>query len=143
MKTKQEGIGLIKKCESLELTPYLDDVGVWTIGYGHTKNVDASTPPITEKEAEELLRQDLEGFERQLNIQFSGLSQNKFDALVSLVFNIGYPHFAKSRLYQLIIKNPKDKYISSEWIEFRNAGGIYFRGLLLRRLDELKLYYRN
>ena len=39
MQISKEGICLIKKFEGCELEAYQDAVGVWTIGYGHTKNV--------------------------------------------------------------------------------------------------------
>ena len=39
MKISKEGIALIKKFEGLELEAYQDSVGVWTIGWGHTKDV--------------------------------------------------------------------------------------------------------
>ena len=39
MKISDEGIALIKKYEGCELKAYLCPAGVWTIGYGHTKNV--------------------------------------------------------------------------------------------------------
>ena len=39
MKISKEGIALIKKFEGIELQAYQDSVGVWTIGYGHTKGV--------------------------------------------------------------------------------------------------------
>ena len=37
MNTSEEGISLIKNYEGCELESYQDSVGVWTIGYGHTK----------------------------------------------------------------------------------------------------------
>ena len=39
MNISKEGIALIKKFEGIELQAYQDSVGVWTIGYGHTKGV--------------------------------------------------------------------------------------------------------
>ena len=39
MNISQEGIALIKKFEGCELKAYQDSVGVWTIGFGHTKGV--------------------------------------------------------------------------------------------------------
>ena len=39
MKTSAEGIALIKKFEGCELESYICPAGVWTIGYGTTKNV--------------------------------------------------------------------------------------------------------
>tara|TARA_R110000782_G_scaffold2454_3_gene9582 strand:- start:2520 stop:2648 length:129 start_codon:yes stop_codon:yes gene_type:complete len=39
MNASEEGIELIKNFEGCELKAYQDSVGVWTIGYGHTKEV--------------------------------------------------------------------------------------------------------
>ena len=39
MRTSQTGIDLLKFFEGCELKAYQDSVGVWTIGYGHTKDV--------------------------------------------------------------------------------------------------------
>ena len=40
MNTSAEGIALIKKFEGCELKAYQCSAGVWTIGYGHTKDVE-------------------------------------------------------------------------------------------------------
>jgi len=40
MKISVEGLALIKKFEGLELNAYQCAAGVWTIGYGHTKDVN-------------------------------------------------------------------------------------------------------
>ena len=40
MHTSEEGIALLKHFEGCELNAYQDSVGVWTIGYGHTKGVE-------------------------------------------------------------------------------------------------------
>jgi lysozyme len=37
--TNNAGLQLIESFEGLRLTSYQDSVGVWTIGYGHTKGV--------------------------------------------------------------------------------------------------------
>ncbi|WP_273755884.1 lysozyme, partial [Bartonella sp. MM73XJBT.G] len=66
-KISQEGLALIKQWEGLRLNAYKDAIGVWTIGYGHTNS--AGKPfvhkgmTMTEKQAEDLLRQDLRQFE--------------------------------------------------------------------------------
>ena len=39
MKCSEKGKNLIKKFENCKLTAYKDSKGVYTIGYGHTKNV--------------------------------------------------------------------------------------------------------
>ena len=40
MEISQEGVSLIKKFEGCELEAYKCSAGVWTIGYGRTKNVE-------------------------------------------------------------------------------------------------------
>ena len=39
MQISEEGISLIKSYEGCRLEAYQDSVEVWTIGYGHTKDV--------------------------------------------------------------------------------------------------------
>ena len=62
MKISQEGIALIKKFEGCELNAYQCSANVWTIGYGHTKEV-AENNECSMEEAEEILVADLEEFE--------------------------------------------------------------------------------
>ena len=58
MKISKEGIALIKKFEGIELQAYQDSVGVWTIGYGHTKGVKEGDN-ISLKQAEKCLKKNL------------------------------------------------------------------------------------
>ncbi len=39
MNISEEGISLIKNYEGCKLEAYQDSVGVWTIGFGHIKDV--------------------------------------------------------------------------------------------------------
>jgi lysozyme len=142
MKTSEAGYNLIKKWETCVLTPYQDSVGVWTIGYGHTNTATQAMQPITVAQAIVLLKEDIRIVEAFINLWIPGLRQCQFDALVALLFNIGASaKFRKTNLYNLLKKTPDDKHIADEWIEFRNAGGKYLRGLMRRRFDELSLYY--
>ena len=96
--TSQAGIDLIKSFENCELTAYQDVAGVWTIGYGHTAGVYAGMT-ITQAQAEEFLRSDLKTAENAVNGKVTyPLTQNMFDALVSLTFNIGSGNFGSSTL---------------------------------------------
>ena len=89
MKTSQNGINLIKKYEGCRLTAYKCPAGLWTIGYGHTKNVK-SGQKITQKQAENFLKQDLKTFEKGVEKAVKvRLNQNQFDALVSFAYNCG------------------------------------------------------
>ena len=87
--------------EGCRLTTYRDDVGVPTIGVGHTGR--AGPPPvtlgmtITRQEAEAIFAADLAPFEAAVRHAVSAtLTSNQFDALVSLAFNIGVHGFAGS-----------------------------------------------
>ena len=92
MKTSEKGLKLIKEFEGLRLEPYKCDVGVWTIGYGHTKGINQNTKPITKEQAEDFLKDDLKFFEGLVNNKKyvpQQINQNQFDALVSFTFNLG------------------------------------------------------
>ena len=54
MSISPAGINLIKKWEGFRGSAYLDPVGIWTIGYGHTKGVKPGQV-ISESEALNLL----------------------------------------------------------------------------------------
>ena len=78
----QNGLNLLKQCEGCKLDAYQDGGGVWTIGYGTTKNVHQGMS-ITQDQAESLLLGDLASFIATVNHNASvSLSQNEFDALV-------------------------------------------------------------
>jgi len=143
MKTSQKGIDLIKKWESFKAEAYLCPAGVWTQGYGHTRTVNQHSQIITEHTAEELLRTDLYIVEQQLKplLKDITLTQHQYDAIVSFCFNLGVGAFKRSKAFKYMQDDTNDKHIADSWITFRNAGGKYLRGLLLRRLDELKMYY--
>ena len=140
MKTSDKGIDLIKKYEGLRLNAYLDAVGVWTIGYGHTLNVK-STDVIDKAQAEYFLRQDVEFAEKEVNRHNLNINQNQFDALVSFVFNLGVGNFARSTLLRKIKSNPNDPTIRKEFERWIYAGGKVLNGLARRRREEAELYF--
>ena len=143
MKISQKGIDLIKKWESFKAEAYLCPAGVWTQGYGHTRTVNKHSQIITERTAEEFLRVDLLIIKGGLSPLLKGitLSQQQYDAIVSFCFNLGVGAFQRSTAYNEILINPDGKRVADSWIQYRNAGGRFLRGLLLRRLDELTMYY--
>jgi len=143
MKISQNGIDLIKKFEGCELKSYKCPAGVWTIGYGHTHDVHEGME-ITEKEAEKMLIDDLSGeYEYYVNNYSLNINQNRFDALVSFVYNLGPRNFSKSTLLKKIIKNPDDLSIVSEFMKWTKAGGKVLEGLRKRRLAESELYFKK
>jgi lysozyme len=93
-----ETLRLIKQWEGLRLEAYLCQAGKWTIGWGHTRTA-APGMVITEERAEELLRQDLTGFERGIERLITvPLTDNQFGALVSWAFNVGLGNVETSTL---------------------------------------------
>ena len=87
--------------EGCRLTAYRDSVGVPTIGVGHTGR--AAPPPVamgmtvTRAEADRIFAADLAPFEAAVAGAVPGrLTQNQFDALVSLAFNVGTRGFVGS-----------------------------------------------
>jgi lysozyme len=141
MKTSVEGKNLIKKFEGLRLSAYQCSAGVWTIGYGHTGGVKPDAV-ITEAEAEALLEADLERYEAAVNAAgIPSVTQNQFDALASLCYNIGEAAFGKSTLRRLAKVNPNDTRIKYEFMKWVNAGGKPIEGLRKRREQEAELYF--
>lgn len=96
MKVSQRGLDLIKKFEGYPHNgyPYRDPVGVWTIGYGTTringKPVTESTPRLSQNEALKLLKDQLNSsYEPTIRDLDLADNQNRYDALVSFVYNVG------------------------------------------------------
>ena len=144
MKTSTAGIDLIKSFEGLELQAYIDAVGVPTIGYGHTKTVtkkDVSyRKKITEAQALELLRKDLEVFEEAVErLVVVQLTQNQFDALVSFTYNLGEGNLQKSTLLKKV-----NAFLfaqaAEEFAKWNKAGGKVLNGLTRRREAERKMF---
>ncbi|NMH88790.1 lysozyme [Flavivirga algicola] len=98
-KTSTKGVNFIKEWESFRPNAYNDSEGYCTIGYGHLiakKKCENITIPeafkngISVAEADRLFRQRLVTFENAVKRDITvHLSQNEFDALVSLLFNTG------------------------------------------------------
>lgn len=143
-KTSQEGINLIKSHEGLKLKAYLCPANVWTIGYGHTRTVKQGGLIITEKQAEDLLRSDLEISEASVNYKLKNteINQNQFDALVSFVFNVGAGAFAKSTLLKKLLSNWTEDEIRHEFSRWNKGGGRVLPGLVKRRQDEADLFFK-
>ena len=103
MKISENGLSFILREEGERLMAYADVIGVWTIGVGHTGTVDGipitKGMTITAEKSRVLLIADVAKFEAAINrLVKVPLKQHQFDALVSLVFNIGETNFARSTL---------------------------------------------
>lgn len=133
-----KGIALIKRFEGCRLTAYKCSAGVWTIGYGHTSGVH-SGQVITQAQADALLRQDLEKFERYVNSTAyvpitAQLNDNQFAALVSFAFNCG-----QGKLKRLCAGRNTAQ-IAAAMPQYCKAAGRKSPGLVQRRAAEVALF---
>lgn len=101
MKISDSGLAALKREEGCKLTAYPDSRGIWTIGTGHTGKVDGVAihrgMTITQDTADRLLRDDLSWVELCIADRVAVvLNQNQYDALCSLIFNIGANAFIGS-----------------------------------------------
>ena len=142
MNISQEGIALIKKFEGCELEAYQDSVGVWTIGYGHTKTVHEGMT-ITQEEADNLLNLDIREFEKYVqSIVKVPLKQHQFDALVSWTFNLGPYNLMNSTLLKELNSSNYSK-VPSEIKRWNKSNNKVLDGLVKRREAEAKMFWNE
>ncbi len=148
MQINEAGLKIIKAWEGLEdgdprtvnLDPYPDPVGIWTIGWGHAivgrdgkhlqgeaakREAYAMYPGgITLDQAEELLRADIKSTERGVLKALDGArtTLDQFSAFVSLAFNIGVYAFGNSTL----LKYHKAGRMASEYTDQAPTEAEYF-----------------
>jgi lysozyme len=146
----KNGLSLIKKHETLKLYAYSIGDGKITIGYGTAYDINNSPykvgDEITKEKAIELLKKRVTIAENGVKRIFKEwddennpvhISQNQFDALVSMAYNMGVRGLRNTRVMELI----KNK-------QFKEAGEIIkktkvskkFKGLYTRREEESDLF---
>lgn len=144
IRTSAQGLGLIHMHEGLRLETYWDHLaGVWSIGWGHTGDDVYPGRKITEGEASELLRQDVITAERAIRHRvLVQLRQNEFDALVSLVYNLGPGEVLNPKTSTLKRKLDSGDLAGAagEFTRWNTSGGETVEGLVLRRWREAGLW---
>lgn len=138
MKTSQRGIDLIKQFEGFRAQAYkcLATEKYFTIGYGHYGPDVRFGQVITQREAEEILKRDIERFEANINKYYYtyDFNQSEFDALVSFAYNIG-------SIDQLTANGTRSKAVIAEkMLLYVNSGGHRIEGLVRRRKMEHDLF---
>jgi len=134
-----KGIYAIKKFEGCELIAYQDAVGVWTIGYGHTKGVSEGDI-ISSAQAEALLLKELKEYENYVHeLVEVPLHQYQFDALVSWTYNLG-PTNLKSSTMLKVLNEGKYNEVPDQMRRWNRAGGKVLEGLVKRRDYEARLF---
>ena len=134
-----KGIAHLKYFEGFKEDAYQDIGGVWTIGWGHTEGVKPGDR-VDLAEAEAMARADVRTAENCVNRGVDvDLTQKQFDALVSLVYNIGCGAFQRSTLLRKL--NAGDHLgASDEFLRWNKVQGRTIRGLSRRREAEQKMF---
>lgn len=139
MTISDAGIQMIEGFEGFSASAYQDQRGIWTIGYGHTRDVhegDTCTPA----QAQEWLASDLQTAQNIVNeLVTASLNQNQFDALTSFVYNVGGGNFGKSTLLRELNAG-NFAGASDEFPKWNKTGGKVSNGLAARRAAEQKLF---
>ena len=134
-----KGINLIREFEGYSSHAYQDVGGVWTIGYGHTKNVHEGDI-ISSAQAEALLVKELKQYENYVNdLVEVPLFKYQFDALVSWTYNLGPTNLKNSTMLALLNKGRYDL-VPDEMRKWNKVNGTVVEGLVIRRDKEARLF---
>lgn len=146
----------VKGFESLELVGYADPIGIPTIGWGHIGEAAVIGKKITKEEAQRLYDADARNVDAAINLHVLSkgvtLNQNQYDALFSLVFNLG-PHNIFTKVYQNGYKSGSVLYnkllqrdyeaVADRFTDFVKAGGKVLNGLVRRREAEARMFKKK
>ena len=156
MKVSKDAIEGIKKDEGVRLRPYRCPALLWTVGVGHVIDSnhirvklderkglaipDGWDRTLTMDEVNDILAKDLATFERGvLRLCPEGLTQGRFDALVSFSFNVGLGNLQRSTIRMKHNRGDFDGAAES-FMQWTKAGGKELPGLVKRRKHERALY---
>ncbi|WWW11143.1 lysozyme [Arcobacter cryaerophilus gv. pseudocryaerophilus] len=144
MKVSSKGLELIKEFEGFSSVAYLCSAKKATIGYGNTFWEDG-TPvkigdQISKERAETLLKHVVDNFSVAVEVDIKiEVSQNQFDAMVSLAYNIGLGAFKNSTLLRQLNRG---NFVgaSQEFLRWDKSNGKPLLGLTRRREREKLLF---
>lgn len=141
------GIAELGDYEGLMLQPYLCTSNVKTVGFGSTISDIPDLPnwawdkTITVAEAVQYYLKGIKKYEDAVNKALMvAVTQEQFDALVSITYNIGIGGMQKSTFMRLINQNASVDQIVAAMKKFNMGGGKVVQGLINRRNKEGKLF---
>lgn len=139
------GRKFIQGYEKLRLKAYMPTkndrptIGWGTTVYPNGKPVQMGDV-ITAAQADEYFMHDVRKFEDYVNeIITRELTQNQFDAIVSLVYNIGMTAFRNGSVDDKINAG-NDAAALATWAQYVNQAGVRLPGLVTRRNAEIAMY---
>jgi len=138
---------IVAEFEGLRRNAYLCPAGVPTIGYGHTGPTVQLGQTITEQQADDLLRQDLQRFADGLHRLVPSSTQwgaNQQAACISWAFNVGLGAVEDSTLRKRINNGEAPiVVVPQELPKWVHAGEAVLAGLERRRKAEVALFTGN
>lgn len=147
MQVSDKGIELIKRFEGCSLSAYPDPGtggAPWTIGYGWTGNVDGKPVragmKIDQDTADRLLRTGIVSYDQAVNKMLKvKVTQNQYDALVSLAYNIGTRALSTSTLMKKLNDGDYGG-AADEFLRWNKSGVKAMPGLTNRRKAEREVF---
>ncbi len=156
MKISHKCLEMIKHHEGVRVKPYRCPALLWTVGVGHVIDQSHIKVPFNDRknlpipdgwdrvlsmaEVDDILAKDLATFERGvLRLCPTGLTQGRFDALVSFSFNVGLGNLQRSTI-RMKHNRGEFKEAAEAFMAWTKAGGKELPGLVKRRKDEVSLY---
>ena len=162
MKLSDEGLQEIRRSEGSKAWVYDDKngqyIGSWiesegypTIGVGHLIKNDekgffasylktGNNAGMTEGEIMELFKVDAEKHVAPIrNLVTVPITQNQFDALASLVFNIGATQFSTSKVLRELNAGNCEAAVKG-FMSWTRSGGAVMQGLVTRRKAEMRKF---
>ena len=133
-------IKLIKESEGCKLKAYKCPAGIWTIGYGQTKDIKEGMVWTQNQADEDLVKTALEVLNRAIKYSpiLASVNMEKQAAIADFIYNLGVGNYAKSTL--------KKKVDAGDWLaasseikKWDKAAGKVLKGLTVRRAKEAEL----
>ena len=144
MHISDKGLELIKHFEGCELEAYKCAAGVWTIGYGHTKDIQEGDKWSQDKADFMLWRELEEEYEKYVHDYVHvPLNQSQFDALVSWTYNLGPANLKASTMLKKL-NNGEYEEVPAQMARWNkatvNGKRTVLEGLTRRRKAEGQLF---
>lgn len=133
------GQARIKQFEGLKLTRY-GDAGHYDIGYGHQLQPGENFTTITPSIAEQLFQSDVSAIETAMNsVITTELTQNEYDAIADLIYNIGIDAFRNSTMLKYL--NAGDiSAAQTQFPQWVHSSGVVNANLVARRRSDAALF---
>lgn len=129
---------VVKPWEGYEPEPYRDIVGVLTVCYGETRDIQPRT--YSQAECEAKLNSRLGQYLMELsNCVGVPLRRHEWAALLSWSYNVGSAAACKSTLVRKVNAGAGPAEFCKELLRWNRAGGKVVRGLTNRRNAEYRL----